>query len=473
MTLPLTSAWRRGPAAWRRSLATWGVALAFASSALGWTVAPRSAEAQVTDEVEARALFEEGNRLFAASQRSRGERRRDLAERALVAYAQSLAQLRSRNALYNAAMTLVLLERPAEAHAYLVEYEARADISDEERAESAGVRQRLEAELGVLILTATPAEVEIARRVSTGSAAESDPDADASARWIPLGPAPLRLGVDPGSIELGFRAPGYDEQSVTLTLSAGEVRDIAITLLPSPVAIEVVAGEEGETPAALDPTLAGALTLSVDGEPRPLGTLELPPGAHRFTLDHRDGRQVEREVDVSAEVQRVTLTLPRPVEPAEPEEAADEGTAGRDAALGEPDLSPSTEVVEPSPSWAGPALTLSLGVGLLGGAIGLRARSGTFNRRYERLEFSDDPNRVAEAARLARRIDRVNRAGRWTTAAGALFATTAFVWGLRVRARRAADSDDGARGDAEDSEVAFGLMLGLGLARLDLRFGGL
>ena len=66
---------------------------------------PSVALAQTASEnAEARVYFQEGNRLYEQSSRARGEQRTALLRRSLEAYVDSLRIVRSRNALFNAAV---------------------------------------------------------------------------------------------------------------------------------------------------------------------------------------------------------------------------------------------------------------------------------------------------------------------------------------------------------------------------------
>ena len=77
-------------------------------------LAPSTAQAQAADRnAEARVFFEKGNRLFARAMDKSGERKRELLEEALTAYVSSLRIVRSRNALFNAAVVLEELAKMA------------------------------------------------------------------------------------------------------------------------------------------------------------------------------------------------------------------------------------------------------------------------------------------------------------------------------------------------------------------------
>ena len=98
-------------------------------------------QAQSTENAEARAFFDQGNRAFERSQRVMGSaRRQELLEEALAAYVSSLAIVRSKNALFNAGVTLAALGRAAEAYSYFGEYLALPGLTEEER--RAGDEQR-------------------------------------------------------------------------------------------------------------------------------------------------------------------------------------------------------------------------------------------------------------------------------------------------------------------------------------------
>ena len=121
--------------------------------------------AQADANAEARVFFERGNRQLAEALGRRGARRTRGLEEALGSYVSSLRIVRSRNAVFNAGVTLQELGRTAEAFGYFIEYRAMAGLSDAERAE---VGQRIEAmrpQLALLAIDATPsAEVRLDRR---------------------------------------------------------------------------------------------------------------------------------------------------------------------------------------------------------------------------------------------------------------------------------------------------------------------
>jgi hypothetical protein len=269
----------------------------------GLFLAPGVARADANSE--ARVFFERGNRQLAEALSRRGARRTRGLEDALGSYVSSLRIVRSRNAVFNAGVTLQELGRTAEAFGYFVEYRAMAGLSDAERAE---VGQRIEAmrpSLALLTVDATPAaEVRLDRR-----------------DLAVLGVTPLEVAGAPGEHTLYLTAAGHEERVLVVQAVAGETRRATAALTPRPGALRVrvapgaVALLDG-APIALDtvlPVAAGTHTLRITRGGRTTGEqrLEIAPGGALVEVDGtRSGTSAEEEgvgslevaVDVAARV---------------------------------------------------------------------------------------------------------------------------------------------------------------------------
>ncbi len=242
---------------------------------------------------EAQVFFERGNRLFAQSARARGLRRAQLLEEALQAYVSTLRIVRSRNALFNAAIVLDRLERPHEAFTYLVEYLAIEGLSPQERNDGEARLARLRPRVATVRVTSEPAGAEVfVDRLDLA----------------PRGRAPLELAVHPGHHLLIARAPHHADARLELEAQVGETREATLHLTPEPVSIELTM-ERG-------PDDAEAVLL-VDGARVPAGPRTLPPGDHVATLVLPDGRRHDERftLRVGDAPRRLTLRAP-PREPA-------------------------------------------------------------------------------------------------------------------------------------------------------------
>ncbi len=266
-------------------------------------LAPVTAKADAN--AEARVFFERGNRQLAEALGRRGARRMRGLEEALGSYVSSLRIVRSRNAVFNAGVTLQELGRAAEAFGYFIEYLAMAGLSDAERAE---VGQRIEAmrpQLALLAIDATPsAEVRLDRR-----------------DLAVLGTTPLEVAVAAGEHTLYLTAAGHEERALVVQAVAGETRRATAALTPRPGALRVrvapgaVALLDG-APIALDtvlPVAAGTHTLRITRGGRTTGEqrVEIAPGGALVEVDGtRSGPSAQEEgvgslevaVDVAARV---------------------------------------------------------------------------------------------------------------------------------------------------------------------------
>ncbi len=245
-------------------------------------VSPAVAEAQ-SGNAEARAHFDEANRLFARARRLRGARRTRILEEALGEYMQTLAIVRSRNALFNTALVLEQLERPTEAFGYVREYLAIRGLSDQERADGEARMAALREKVAVIATASEPAGAEVfVDRL------------DLAAR----GTAPMEIAVEPGEHTLYFRLPHHETAERTVEAATGERAEVSVTLAPEPVAVTLEVMAPAETP------------LTLDGEPAEAGTVELAPGLHVARLEPSGGTPVERRFEVRpGEPMRVRLEL--------------------------------------------------------------------------------------------------------------------------------------------------------------------
>jgi len=239
-----------------------GLGLALASVVLVST-AVGTVEAQSTENAEARAFFEQGNRSFERSQRvASGSRRIALLEEALAAYVASLAIVRSKNALFNAGVTLAELGRGAEAYSYFGEYLALSGLTEEERAAADAQRAALLGRVMMVSVRSTPSGAEV--RVDR---------ADLQA----LGRTPVDVPLDPGEhVVLVRGADGRDRAHRVLAV-AGEAGTMAET--------ETVAETEAETEIGAESRYARVGAWSATGA-LALGAFALRLRAGRQTRAH-------------------------------------------------------------------------------------------------------------------------------------------------------------------------------------------
>lgn len=262
------------------------LSLAFALAPL--FAAPAPAHAQTADvNAEARVYFERGNRLFEQAGRARGRRQRQLLEQALEAYVATLRIVRSRNALFNAAVVLEQLERPNEAFAYYTEYLAIPGLTEQERRDGEQRIGALRERVAVVALTSAPegAQVFVDRL-----------------DLAPRGRTPLELALPPGRHVVFFRAPHHADRRLEVEAVRGERVEAEATLEAEPVEVVFeLAGELGEAP-----------TLTLDGEPIEPGRRELAAGTHVARLMTADGRAREERfvLEPGDEARTVRLEAP-------------------------------------------------------------------------------------------------------------------------------------------------------------------
>lgn len=189
-----------------------------------------------TGNAEARVYFEEGNRLFEQANRSRGAQRTGLLQRSLEAYVDSLQIVRSRNALFNAAIVLGELGRNDEAFNYFSEYLLIEGLSEADRENASARQDALRADVAVLRVTSEP---------------------DGSLLWIdrkdlaPRGETPIELALPPGEHRAFIEKEGYEPVERAETMVRGETTELELTLLP--VVVEPLVPEPLPEPAPEPP----------------------------------------------------------------------------------------------------------------------------------------------------------------------------------------------------------------------------
>ena len=187
-------------------------------AALCFAAGPSVAAAQSASEnAEARVYFEEGNRLFEKANRSRGAQQEELFRRALEAYVDSLQIVRSRNALFNAAIVLGELGRNDEAFNYFSEYLGVEGLSEADREEAARRRDALRGDVAVLQVTSEPSGALV---------------------WVdrkdlaPRGETPIEIAVRPGAHRVFVEREGFEPVAQSEAMVRGETTVMALSLLP-------------------------------------------------------------------------------------------------------------------------------------------------------------------------------------------------------------------------------------------------
>lgn len=230
-------------------------------------VAPAVAHADANSE--ARVFFERGNRQLAAALRLRGPRRERALEEALGSYVSSLRIVRSRNAVFNAGVTMQELGRADDAFDYFVEYKSMPGLTDAERAEVAQRVDAMRARLALVVVSSQPAaEVRVDRR-------------DLAVR----GTTPIELAVAPGEHTVYLSAPGHEDREMRVTAVTGETARVVVQLAPRPGSLRAIASREAIV------TLDGALIA--------IGTaVAVPAGAHALRVTLSGRTVVERSVEI-------------------------------------------------------------------------------------------------------------------------------------------------------------------------------
>jgi hypothetical protein len=209
--------------------------------ALFGLVSPGSAAAQAaTENAEARVYFEEGNRLYMEANRARGSERTVLLQQALGAYVDSLQIVRSRNALFNAAVVLGELGRYDESFNYLTEYLQVEGLSTQERKDALSRRDALRPDVAVLRVDTKP---------------------EGALLWIdrkdlaPRGKTPLELALSKGEHRLFVEKEGYLPLERTETVVRGQTVTAEIPLHALPVEPPPVPAEpEVAAPEPIEPS---------------------------------------------------------------------------------------------------------------------------------------------------------------------------------------------------------------------------
>ncbi|MGB5194115.1 MAG: PEGA domain-containing protein, partial [Polyangiales bacterium] len=180
--------------------------------------APGLAGAQATTEnAEARVYFEEGNRLYQEASATEGSRRTTLLQRSLEAYVDSLQIVRSRNALFNAAIVLGELERYHESFNYFSEYLAIEGLTGADRAEANRRRDELRAKVAVLEVVSDP----------TGALVFVD-----RKDLAPRGQTPIELAILEGEHSLFFELEGFAPAELSCAAVRGETTRVEVVLEP-------------------------------------------------------------------------------------------------------------------------------------------------------------------------------------------------------------------------------------------------
>lgn len=231
------------------------------------------AHAQTADRnAEARVFFEQGNRHFQAAMEAGGSRRLRLLEDALRSYVSSLRIVRSRNALFNAALTLDALERPEEAFSYLSEYLMAPGLSDTERADGEARRDALRPKIAVVTIDSVP----------SGATVRVD-RLDLAAH----GQTPVEIALPPGAHTLFLERPHHRPATASVEAERGKSVALTVELAPLPVRLRVDAPEPG--------------IVLLDGEPIGAGEArDVVPGPHVVRYEPVDGPAEERMIEVPA-----------------------------------------------------------------------------------------------------------------------------------------------------------------------------
>ncbi len=186
---------------------------------------PSVTTAQSTSEnAEARVYFQEGNRLYEQAGRARGAQRTTLLQHSLEAYVDSLRIVRSRNALFNAAIVLGELERNDESFNYFSEYLRIEELPAADREDASRRRDALRMKVGVLRVTSEPGGALL---------------------WVgrkdlaPRGETPIELALPPGEHRTFIEKEGYAPIERTQRIVLGETATFELVLAVIPVEVVV------------------------------------------------------------------------------------------------------------------------------------------------------------------------------------------------------------------------------------------
>ena len=201
---------------------------------LGLTSPSVSAAQGTSENAEARVYFQEGNRLYEQASGARGAQRTTLLQRSLEAYVDSLRIVRSRNALFNAAIVLGELGRNDESFNYFGEYLRIEELPAGDREDATRRRDALRSEVAVLQVITEP---------------------EGASLWVdrkdlaPRGRTPIELALPPGEHRTFIERDGYTSVERTQKAVRGETVVMELALLPLPI----VPGPEPELVPAEPP----------------------------------------------------------------------------------------------------------------------------------------------------------------------------------------------------------------------------
>lgn len=329
-------------------------------AALG-LLSPAPAAAQQAENVEARTYFEEGNRLFQEASTAHGSKRTRLLQRALESYVDSLQIVRSRNALFNAAIALDELGRHDESFNYFSEYLRVQGLSTADREEATRRQDALRMKVAVLRVRTEP---------------------PGALLWVdrkdlaPRGETPIELALPPGQRRAFIEMPGYAPIVRTQTIVRGETVVVDLPLSPLPVRVTVETDPDARVLLNGDPIDANA-------------PVNVQPGRHQVRVE-RDGQVRTRELNVAVGDEPLLIAMPLPSPPPVPEPSPRPRI--RNTAIG---TAASTLVT------AGVALGLSLHA---------RSLRDDYNNAAAVYQLTRDPADLSRAEDLADQTDRYNLA---------------------------------------------------------------
>ena len=187
---------------------------------LGLTSPSISAAQGTSENAEARVYFQEGNRLYEQASDARGAQRTTLLQRSLEAYVDSLRIVRSRNALFNAAIVLGELGRSDESFNYFGEYLRIEELPAADRRDASRRRDALRSEVAVLQVTTEP---------------------EGARLWVdrkdlaPRGETPIEIALPPGEHRTFIEKDGYTSVERTQTAVLGQTVVLELALLALPI----------------------------------------------------------------------------------------------------------------------------------------------------------------------------------------------------------------------------------------------
>lgn len=250
--------------------------------------------------------FEEGNRLYQEASRATGARRETLLQRSLEAYVDSLQIVRSRNALFNAAIVLGELERYDESFNYFSEYLRIEGLSEADRADAEKRRDALRDQVAVLRVVTVPegALVFVDRK-----------------DLAPRGETPIELALPPGSHSVFIERDGYVPVERSEAIVRGEARLVELELEAIPLAPPVPVDPEPmlDEPAPAKPRIrnaaigTAAATLATAGAAIGVSVKarSLRDDANQAAADFResgDPADRQRAEDLAARTDRFNIT---------------------------------------------------------------------------------------------------------------------------------------------------------------------